>query len=173
MVINGKEVTWNEISREQLMYLIIDKELSNASIAKAFGVSMYKVRYKKSKFKLTVADRLWEEFARGNGELIDALNEDVKSWFLDYKNVDTLSKSIANYIFRSGPIENLHGNSQLVSDKSMKAINIYMINRIAGLLTYALNGNWLKLRLLTDYFNMGTTQWYPAEPELDEIEKVF
>ena len=47
MIINAKEVDWEKISRDQLKHLIIDEELSDSSIAQAFGVTVSKVRYKK------------------------------------------------------------------------------------------------------------------------------
>ena len=62
-----------------------------------------------------------------------------------------LSKAITQFAFRSGPVENMHARNKL-TQKNMKALNKYMVNRIAGLLTTIFNGDIANvLKVLTFY----------------------
>ena len=173
MQIKGKDVTWENVSREHLKHLLVDENMTAAAIAEGFGVSVSKVQYKKKKYGLTSAYIMFEKFAKGEDkELMDSINEIAKDWFLDAENIDAIAKSITNYVFRQGPVENIHTEGKPITDRDMKAINIYMVNHIAGLLACAIDGNWVKLQLLISYFNKGMSEWEPAKPELGKIEDI-
>ena len=49
---------------------------------------------------------------------------------LDFETIDMLSKGITQFAFRSGPVEDMHARNKLTK-KDMKALNKYMVNRIA------------------------------------------
>lgn len=174
MKINGEEVTWVNITRKQLKFMLVENDMSNSAIAKSFGISTSKVQYKRKKFHLLEADILFDKLAKGEyREQIDHLNERAKQWLLNPENIDVISKSITNYIFRSGPVENIHTSQKPITDQDIKEINIYMVNHIAGLLTCMIDGNWTKLQLMVDFFNKGMSEWEPARPELEKIDKVI
>ena len=59
------------------------------------------------------------------------LNSDSRERLLRRENIDAISKAITHFIFRNGPVEDMHTNNQL-SEKDMKTLNKYMVNRIAG-----------------------------------------
>jgi len=173
MRIKSENVVWENVIREQLKHLLVDKDMTSAAIADGFGISVSKVQYKRKKYGLTSAYVMFEKFTKGDDkELVDSINEIAKDWFLDAENIDAIAKSITNYVFRQGPVENIHTTGKPITDCDMKAINIYMVNHIAGLLACAVDGNWVKLRLLVDYFNKGKSEWEPAELELGRIEEV-
>lgn len=44
------------------------------------------------------------------------LNSDYRKILLDRNNIDVISKAITHFIFRNGPIENMHANNQLSQD---------------------------------------------------------
>jgi len=172
MLINGTEVSWDTITREQLKYLTSDMKMPDSAIAQEFGITPSKVRYKRKKLKLTMSDLIQEQLENEDELLFSILNEKSQEWFLDTANIDLLSKAITNYIFRNGPIEDLHATKD-ISQEDMKMLNIFMVNRIAGLLTYVMDGKWMKLRLALGYCSLGTNEWYPAEPSTEEIEMAY
>jgi len=92
---------------------------------------------------------------------------------MNAENLDSTAKAIAGYVFRNnGVTENFHVKYE-IPDTDMKALNICMVNRIAGILKYATSGDWYKLRMMLAYCNMFTTIWNPAEPDTEEIEKIY
>ena len=173
MIIHGKEVTWDNITREQLQYLLVEEGLTNSEISSLFNVTTSKVQYKRNKFNLTKAKVIFERFVRENQETFDEQNRIAKEWFSDPKNIDCLAKAITSYVFRDGPLESVHHKCKSFTDEDMKEINIYMVNHIAGLLTYALEGNWMQLRFLVDYVRPWSAGWYTAEAETDKIDTLF
>ena len=70
---------------------------------------------------------------------------------LDFETIDMISKAITQFAFRSGPVENMHVRNKL-TQKDMRALNKYMVNRIAGLLTTISKGDIANvLKVLTFY----------------------
>lgn len=107
-----------------------------------------------------------------NSELFEKLNSDSKERLVRRENIDSISKAITHFIFRNGPVEDIHANSQL-SDKDMKTLNKYMVNRIAGLLTAIADNNWVQLELLLSYYRLFGTEWDEAEPDVKEITSIL
>jgi len=124
--------------------------------------------------ELTREARLfYERFKQENKEVFDEQNELAKQWFFDPQNIDSMSKAITMYIFRDGVIENYHGRNKHLDDNAMKEVNIFMVNHIAGLLTYALEGNWLQLRALMGYYSTYNKDWYAAEADTSTMDFMF
>jgi hypothetical protein len=173
VIIDGVEILWNGITRDQLKHLSYEKMLPDSIIAEKFGVSVSKVRYKKKKFNLSRVVVYREKFEEENSSMFDELNKRAKEWFMTTENLDPVAKAIAGFIFRNnGMTEDFHVK-YCIPDMDMKKLNICMVNRIAGLLTYAMNDDWHKLRMMLGYCNMFTSGWNPAEPETEEIEKMY
>lgn len=174
------ELSWNDITEEKLKHLFYDENLSDRQIAELFGVTKGKVAYKRNKFGISIKNKVYEEFVEQNVELFEKLNFDSKKRLLKQENIDAISKAITHFVFRNGPIEDMHTNNQL-SQSDMKILNKYMVNRIAGLLTAIADNNWLQLELLLSYYRWFGTDWDKAEPDMEEInsalkicnEKVF
>ena len=53
MIIDGFDVCWDEITRDQLKHLSYEKDLSDSAVAQLFGISASKVRNKRKKFNLS------------------------------------------------------------------------------------------------------------------------
>jgi hypothetical protein len=51
------------------------------------------------------------------------------------KDIDIAARGLTNFIFREGPIEDMHSNNQLSQD-DMKQLNIFMVNRLAFILAF-------------------------------------
>jgi len=116
---------------------------------------------------------LYERFKQENPDIVEVQNERAKEWLFDPSRIDCISKAITQLIFRDGPIENVHGKSRTLNDEAMKEINIYMVNHIAGLLSYIHAGNWVQLVALVEYFKQYCNDWNPAEPETSVIDFLF
>ena len=87
---------------------------------------------------------------------------------LDFETIDMLSKRITQFVFRSGPVEDMHAKNKL-TQKDMKALNKYMVNRIAGLLTTISNGDIANiLKLLTFYASL-SSDWDLCKPDTEEF----
>jgi len=79
-----------------------------------------------------------------------------------------LSKAVTQFAFRSGPVEDMHARNKL-TQKDMKALNKYMINRIAGLLTTISKGDIANvLKLLTFYASL-SSDWDSCKPDTKEF----
>ena len=76
---------------------------------------------------------------------------------------------MTHYAFRNGPVEDMHANGQL-SQQDMKTLNKYMVNRIAGLLSAAMDGSWLQLEQLFSYYRFFGGDWDAAEPDMGEMK---
>ena len=85
---------------------------------------------------------------------------------LDFETIDMLSKGITQFAFRSGPVEEMHTRNKL-TQKDMKALNKYMVNRIAGLLTAISNGDMSNvLKVLTFYASL-SSDWDSCKPDIE------
>ncbi len=100
------------------------------------------------------------------------LNSDSRERLLRRENIDAISKAITHFIFRNGPVEDMHANNQL-SEKDMKTLNKYMVNRIAGLLTAIADGKWLQIEILLSHYMSFGTEWDKAEPDMKEIDSAI
>ena len=87
---------------------------------------------------------------------------------LDFETIDMLSKGITQFAFRSGPIEEMHSKGKL-TQKDMKTLNKYIVNRIAGLLTAISNGDITNvLKVLTFYASL-SSDWNSCKPNVEEF----
>lgn len=171
---SGINLNWDEISKEQLESLFIDENISNNTIAELYNVSPDKVRYKRKKWGISFfsSKSLYRSFAADNEELLLTLNEDSKERLMGKENIDWIAKALTHYLFRNGPVEDMHANNQL-SQQDMKTLNKYMVNKIAGLLSLINDGEWLKIEMLLAFLSNYGTEWDPAEIDTKDIDTIF
>ncbi len=87
---------------------------------------------------------------------------------LNEETIDSISKAVTQYAFRSGPVEEMHARNKL-TQKDMKALNKYMVNRIAGLLTAISKGDIANvLKVLTFYASL-SSDWDSCKPDIKEF----
>lgn len=167
------ELLWNDITEEELKHLYYDESLSDNEIVALFGVTKGKVTYKRNKFGISIRNKVYQDFMEQQGDLPKKLNEDYKQRLLNKNNIDMLSKAITHFVFRNGPVENMHSNNQL-SEEDMKTLNKYMVNRMAGLLTAIADNNWMQLELLLSYhYQYFGSDWDKVEPDVEEVENIL
>ena len=102
-------------------------------------------------------------FQREHAEEYDYLNKRMKELFFDNVDVDSFAKFIVHYCFRNGPVEDMHAQGQL-SQKDMKILNKFMVNKVTELFELAMSGEWLKFYLLYAYNSIYGSDWDKAEP---------
>ena len=87
---------------------------------------------------------------------------------LDFETIDMISKAITQFAFRSEPVEDMHSKGKL-TQKDMKTLNKYMVNRIAGLLTTISNGDITNvLKVLTFYASLAS-DWDSCKPDVEKF----
>lgn len=162
---------WAEMTREEMMRLYAQYHLSDGEIAELFGVSKGKVTYRRKKFHISQKDILYEEFMGSQSELRDRLNRDMKAQ-MDQWTIDQLAKAVTHYIFRNGPVEDMHAAGKL-TQADMKTLNQYMVNKLATLLSLHRSGDYLKLVVLLSYFLHYGSDWDPAQINMKEEDELI
>ncbi len=148
----GEKLEWNNISKEELEELF-EKHTDNM-IADLYDVSKSQVKSKREKWNIKLINYTLKKFFSEdfNKKLFENLNQSSKERLLNKDNIDTISIALTHYLFRNGPVEDMHSEGKL-SQEDMKTLNKFMVNRIAGLLQIINKEEWLKIELLLDYYN--------------------
>jgi hypothetical protein len=170
----GEHLDWNTITKEQLENLFINEEISNSLIANLYEVPAKTVSSKRSRLGITMNSPkyLYKRYQENNSSLFYTLNTNSKEELSKVENIDWISKALTHYLFRNGPVEDMHSAGKL-SQTDMKTLNKYMVNRIAGLLKLANNGEWLKIVLMLKTLEPYGREWDKAEYDTEEIELIF
>ena len=168
----GKKLEWNDITKEELEELF--EKSSDSMIANLYGVSKSQVTNKRKKWDIkqinyTINKLFSEEF---NKNLLENLNQSSKDRLLNRDNFDTISIALTHYLFRNGPVEDMHSDGKL-SQEDMKTLNKFMVNRISGLLNTLNSGEWLKLELLLNFYSLFGKNWDKPVPDTDEIDTIY
>ncbi len=175
---------WEQVGRLELERLYYEENLSDSLIAERFGISKNEVRKKRKLYNVSIQmhsiDNAFLEYSRLadtrfqkeisdllSPEELYALNQRAKERFIQFENIDALAKALTHYVFRHGPVENMHVNGQL-SQEDMKVLNKYMVNHLAWILTRVFEGDWIRLELLFNNFSNYGNQWDPAD--LQQVE---
>lgn len=171
---SGVSLDWNAISKAQLEKLFVEEHLSNSIIADLYGVSNSQVRYKRKKWNITMfsSNYIYKRYKETNSTLFENLNNSAKERLFREENIDWISKAITHYVFRNGPVEDMHANGQL-TEENMKTLNKYMVNRIAGLLKLINDGEWIKIELMLNFLQYYGVDWDKAEYDNSDIELIF
>ena len=169
----GEKLDWNNISKDQLMKLFFEENISDRLIADLYGVTKGKVTYKRNKVEVTFNSKdyynlAYEAIKKEHPELIN----NAKNNLLRESNIESVSIALTHYLFRNGPVEDIHENGQL-SQEDMKTLNKYMVNRIAGLLKMIHNNDWIKLELLLEYNSRYGKDWDKVECDTSEADRLY
>lgn len=85
--------------------------------------------------------------------------------------IDSLSKSMTEYVFRSGPIEDMHTKGQL-SQEDMYLLNKEMVNKFAGLFVMLKEGELDKIDKVLTFCEKLAFGWDKAIPNLDDFKNI-
>lgn len=149
------------------------RDLLDREIAELYGVTIHQVRYKRYKLGVTLRNKMYEDIHSQSSELYNHLNSVAKKQLLKSpQDIDGIAKALTQHVFRSGPVEDMHVAGKLTQE-DMKTLNKFMVNRLAGILSAIYDGKWLHLGLLLAAFDNFSTNWDPAEPDMELLEFVF
>lgn len=171
-MLDQKVGQWEDVTKETLMELAYERNLSDRRIAEIYGVTVGKVRYKRNKFGVTLRNKMYEELLLQSGDFYDDLNSKAKNELLKPRNIDGIAKALTHYAFRSGPVEDMHDAGKLTQE-DMKILNKFMVNRLAGILSAVHDENWLQLVSLFAFYDTFSINWDSAEPDTKELELAF
>ena len=143
-------------------------------IADLYDVDANKVRYKRSKWDISIysSEYFYKLFKDDNQDVFDMLDKESFDILKNKDNIDWISIALTHYLFRNGPVEDMHADGKLSQD-DMKILNKYMVNRIAGLLKLANDNEWLKIRLMLSYFKLFGQDWDKPEYDTEDIEQIY
>lgn len=163
---------WDSITREDLLELYVEKGYTDNKVATLFGVTKGQVVYKRRKFDISQSTILFKKFMRDqDSELSKKINQDLKRLLME-KDIAEISREVTHYVFRNGPVEDMHANGQL-SDVDMKTLNKYMNNRIATLLYLLKEKDWVRLALFLDAYKDYGTEWDEPELQIEEVDRLL
>ena len=168
----GEKLEWNNITKEELEELF--EKNTDSMIADLYGVSKSQVKSKRGKWDIKLINYTLKKFfsEESNKNLFENLNQSSKNRLLDNNNFDTISIALTHYLFRNGPVEDMHSDGKL-SQEDMKALNKFLVNRISGLLKTLDKGEWLKLELLLNFYSLFGKDWDKPVPDTDEIDIIY
>lgn len=168
----GENLEWDNITKEELEELF--EKRSDSAIAELYGVSKSKVTTKRNKWGIKLINYAMRDFLKegNNKELFENLNRTSKERLSNGDNIDIISIALTHYLFRNGPVEDMHSNGQL-SQEDMKTLNKFMVNRIAGILETMNKGEWMKLELLLNFYKLFGGEWDKPVPDTDEIDMLY
>lgn len=173
---NGEILNWNLITKNELEELF--SKYSDNAIAELYEVNAYEVKKKRNKWNIkqynyTIQESLNDFLNKDkNKTLYENINKESKERLLRNIDKDVLPIALTHYLFRNGPVEDMHSAGKL-SQSDMKTLNKYMVDRIAGLLETIDNGEWLKLELLFNFYSLFGKDWDKPNPDTDEIDALF
>lgn len=126
----GEKLEWNNITKEELEELF--EESTDSMIADLYEVSQSQVKRKREKWDIKLINYTLKKFFSEdlNKNLFEKLNQSSKDRLLDKGNFDTISIALTHYLFRNGPVENMHSDGKL-SQEDMKTLNKFMVKSIS------------------------------------------
>lgn len=146
---------WNNLNDEEMAELLC---MPNAWLVRMFGLSNYKIKKQKEAFKESSKAYL-------NYKIRDGL-------LLNKEFSQKLCVGLTHHIFRNGPIEDMHSDSNKnITDEDMKELNKYMMSRLATFFYLMRNEDFIKIHnLLSFHMNYFGKDWdNVSQEEIDEI----
>lgn len=98
---------WTDINKMELKHLYYEQNLSDQAIAEMYGATKKQVRYKRSKYDISIRNKIIDDFTSYDNELFRDLNNDSKNRLLKSENIDIVAKLLTHHIFRNGPVEDM------------------------------------------------------------------
>lgn len=164
-----EQLKWGDITKEELERLF-DENIPDSMIAELYNVSKGKVKYKRDKWNINRMSTVQRQLK--SMDLFKGINEESKKRLLDKENMDKMAKAITHYIFRNGPIEDMHSEDKF-SQADMKKLNKYMVNKIGSILTCIYNEDWLKLELILAFNSIYGQEWDKCIPDCKDIDAMY
>lgn len=98
------------------------------------------------------------------------LNDFFIQQFLKGSAADRVIIGLVHYIFRNGPVEDMHAAGKLSQD-DMKTLNKYIVNRLANLSALIQDKRWRELELLLNAYSIYGIDWDHPQPDMESVEE--
>ncbi|WP_083659881.1 MULTISPECIES: hypothetical protein [Paenibacillus] len=161
---SGEPVNFDNLSVDDLRIIYCDEEKTDWQIVELFNVSASKVGRIRRKHGITIKNMVFDELLMGKNEESLNINLNIKNRLLVDENIDMISKAVAHFAFRNGPIEDMHADGQL-SESDMKKLNKFVHNRLAYVFQLIVQDRWLELDFLIKSRSYSGTGWDKSEPD--------
>lgn len=169
----GENLDFDSLTPEELTRLYIDEQRTDNEIAELFDVKKSKVTYKRKKYGITIRNAVLNELLHGSSENAKQANIEAKEQIFLSENIDMISKAVTHFVFRNGPVEDMHANGQLSQD-DMKVLNKFMVNRLAYIFQLIIEDRWIEFEFLVKTVgSMSGTDWDRAEPDDGGIREMI
>lgn len=154
----------NELTPEKLKVMFIDEEISDNMIASLFDVKPSKITYLRRKHGITIRNSIIDNFIN---DIPTEMETEIKKELLKDENITKIAKAVTHFSFRNGPIENMHADMHKnITDKDMKILNKYMVNRLAYIFILIKENRWFEFNYLVNQYDfMFGHNWDNAEPD--------
>jgi len=83
-------------------------------------------------------------------------------------DINEAAKAIVQFVFRDGPVEDMHAAGKLSQD-DMKALNKYLVDNLAFILLIIAEGRRNDLAAIAQYYRGDTIGW--DDPDMTESKK--
>ena len=120
-------------------------------IAEIYGVNKSRVKYKRRKYNISFKNKI------NNGL---CTNKEEK--LINSGNIEILSKAIAFYILKG----------DYINEDDSELLCKYTASRLAGLLTAAIDGKWVQLNEVLNFYIPFGENLGKVEPDMKEINDV-
>lgn len=171
----GESLSLEDLSETDLEILFIDEKNSDKMIAALFEVKDSKIISLRQKYGITIKNSLINDFLDNNTDIAKTLNDKMKLETLADKNISKISKAITHFVFRNGPIEDMHADvNKNITDEDMEVLNKYIVNRIAYIFTLISKDQWAEFNFLIESIDlMFGHDWDEATPDDGGIKDLF
>lgn len=160
---SGEKIDFSKITYDDLRQLFYSESITDNQIAELYGISPSKVKYKRTKMKITYKAIIKEKILLGDEEVFKVMNVKSMEKLMKYENIDKLAKATTHFAFRNGPIENIHSYGN-IDDEEMKILNKFMVNRLAYIWSLIIQNKWFELEYLIDSYDRDYGQdWDKAD----------
>ena len=169
----GEKLELQELGRDKLKQLFFDESVSDSRIAELFGVSPAKVAYLRRKLGITLKKLIPEDLLLCKSESALEANIARKEVVFNKNNIDTISKALTHFVFRNGPIEDMHAvpNSKL-NDADMKTLCKYMVDHLALVFNMIMSNRWYEFEILIGIYSVYGRDWDKAEINEEEVLRI-
>ena len=97
--------------------------------------------------------------------------EEAQTYLKNPDNLDTIAKVITHFVFRIGPVEDMHSNNQL-SQEDMYTLNKFVCNRVAYIIQCLQQEEYVKLAYLVNnpFSQSMGSNWDKVKPDGKDCE---
>lgn len=166
---NTKNEKWENITKDELWELCVEKGYVDSMIAQIYGVTKGQVAYKRKKMGITQDVMLIENIITNKDRLAE-FNIGAKD-LLSCTGISQISIALTHYVFRNGIVENMH-SAKKTEDKDIRILSKCLNNKLATLVYLLKENEWYKLLSVVQKFSINSSGLNEPEIEIEEVNDI-